>query len=138
MAAENCQGRPRLGSEEVHMRRPHKWDDLQPIYRQLVDEVIAGILEKKFREGELLPSVRQLADTYQVNPLTAAKAYKELALDGFTETLRGEGLVVKPGVRAMLLKREQAKFMKEEWPWLLERIRRVEINLRDLVRSTSQ
>ncbi len=119
-------------------KKPHKWDEDQPIYRQLVDEVIAGILEKKFKEGELLPSVRQLADTYHVNPLTAAKAYKELARDGFTERLRGEGLVIKPGVRAMLLKREQSKFLKEEWPWLLARMRRMEINPLELVESTSR
>jgi GntR family transcriptional regulator len=114
---------------------PRNWQDDQPIYRQLIHEVIAGILDETYPEGELLPSVRQLAEQYQVNPLTAAKAYKELARDGLTEKRRGEGLAVRPGVREALMQRERAKFLTEEWPLLRARLRRMEIDLKDLASS---
>jgi GntR family transcriptional regulator len=114
-------------------KRPHKWQDEHPIYRQLMDQVIAGILDRSYPEGRMLPSVRQLAQIYDVNPLTAAKAYRELAHEGLVETLRGEGLIVRTGVRDGLLRRERAKFMKEEWPVLRARLARLEVDLKVLL-----
>ncbi len=116
-------------------KRPHKWKNEQSIYRQLMDELIAGILERKYTEGEMLPSVRGLAELYDVNPLTAAKAYRELQREGLVDTLRGEGLIVRAGVREGLMKRERTKFMKEEWPALRARLARMEVDLRALVAS---
>jgi len=118
-------------------KRPHKWKNEQPIYRQLVDEIIAGILDRSYPEGEMLPSVRGLAEIYDVNPLTAAKAYKELQHEGLVETLRGEGLIVKEGVHAGLMKRERNRFMKEEWPVLRARLARMEVDLKALVTTAS-
>ena len=80
----------------------------------------------------MLPSVRQLASDYDINPLTVAKVYKELARDGFLEKLRGEGLVIKKGVRDAILKRERSKFLKEEWPALKEKMERLGIDLKEL------
>lgn len=113
-------------------KRPHKWKNEQPIYKQLMDEVIAGILDRSYPEGEMLPSVRGLAELYDVNPLTAAKAYRELQREGLIETLRGEGLVVKEGVHGTLMKRERARFMKDEWPALRARLARMELDLKAL------
>jgi GntR family transcriptional regulator len=117
----------------VHKKRRHKWKSEVPIYRQLMDEIIAGILDRTYADGEMLPSVRDLAQTYGVNPLTAAKAYRELAREDLVETLRGEGLVVRQGGRATLLRRERAKFLKEEWPALQARLARMEVDLRTLL-----
>jgi len=114
-------------------RRRHKWKQDQPIYRQLMDELVAGILDRTYPEGEMLPSVRGLAELYEVNPLTAAKAYRELSREGLVETLRGEGLVVRKGAREALLKRERTKFMKEEWPQLRARLARMELDLKALL-----
>jgi GntR family transcriptional regulator len=116
-------------------KRPHKWKNEQSIYRQLMDELIAGILDRKYAEGEMLPSVRGLAEIYDVNPLTAAKAYRELQREGLVDTLRGEGLIVRAGVREGLMKRERTKFMKEEWPALRARLARMEVDLKALVAS---
>ena len=49
------------------------WHQDRPIYRQLMEQVIARILDNTYREGEMLPSVRQLASDFVVNPLTAAR-----------------------------------------------------------------
>jgi GntR family transcriptional regulator len=107
-------------------QRIRTWDDDRPIYRQLMEELIAGILNRTYPEGEMLPSVRQLADSYLVNPLTVARAYRELG--ELTETRRGVGLIVKAGVRELLLKRERGKFLKDEWPAIRERIESLEID----------
>lgn len=107
------------------------WDDDRPIYRQLMEELIAGILNRTYPEGEMLPSVRQLADNYLVNPLTVARAYRELG--ELTETRRGIGLMVKNGVREMLLKRERRKFLAEEWPPIRERIESLGIDAKELL-----
>lgn len=113
----------------------HKWDEHTPIYRQLMDLLIHRILDETYVEGEMLPSVRQLASDFQINPLTVAKVYKELARDNFTDKKRGEGLIIKKGVRAALLKRERTKFLKEEWPQIKARMERMGIDVKELMRE---
>ena len=111
------------------------WSDDLPIYRQLMDHLIGRIIDQTYPEGEMLPSVRQLASDYEINPLTVAKAYKELAREGLTDKLRGEGLMVRKGVRDALLRRERNKFMKEEWPVLRARLKRLGIDMETLAKT---
>jgi GntR family transcriptional regulator len=108
------------------------WDDDRPIYRQLMQQIVSKIIDQTYREGDLLPSVRQIASDYLVNPLTAARAYRELG--DLTETRRGIGLVVKEGVRDLLLRREQKRFLREEWPLIRERIKALELDPKDLLK----
>jgi GntR family transcriptional regulator len=115
-------------------RRPN-WIEDVPIYRQLMDVLVMRILDQVYLEDEMLPSVRQLALDCDVNPLTVAKAYKELAREGFTERFRGEGLKLRKGVRDILLRREKTRFMKEEWPVLRARLKRLGIDLRTLAET---
>jgi GntR family transcriptional regulator len=107
------------------------WDEDRPIYRQLMEEIVARILNQTYREGELLPSVRQIASDFLVNPLTVARAYRELG--EYTETRRGVGLVVKGGVRDLLLKREQKRFLRNEWPLIRERIKALDLDAKELL-----
>jgi GntR family transcriptional regulator len=110
------------------------WDQDRPIYRQLMEQIVARILDNTYREGEMLPSVRQLASDFVVNPLTAARAYREL--EEYTETRRGIGLIVKEGVRDLLLKREQRRFLRDEWPAIRERIKALDLDAADLLRGS--
>jgi GntR family transcriptional regulator len=112
------------------------WIDDVPIYRQLMELLVARILDQVYLEGEMLPSVRQLAQDCDVNPLTVAKTYRELANEGFTEKFRGEGLMLRKGVRAILLRREKNRFMKEDWPMLRTRLKRLGIDLRTLAATS--
>jgi GntR family transcriptional regulator len=97
-----------------------------------MEQIVARILDGSYREGEMLPSVRQLASDFVVNPLTAARAYREL--EEYTETRRGVGLIVKEGVRELLLKREQRRFLRDEWPKIRERIKALELDAGDLLK----
>jgi GntR family transcriptional regulator len=105
------------------------WIEDVPIYRQLMELLVARILDKVYLEDEMLPSVRQLAQDCDVNPLTVAKAYKELSREGFTDRYRGEGLMLRKGVRDILLRREKKRFIKEEWPTLRAKLKRLDIDI---------
>lgn len=79
-----------------------------PIYRQLFDQVLALIAGGKFREGDLLPSVRHVASEAAVNPMTVSKAYSRLEAEGFVERVRGQGMrVLKPQPSGTLAERQQ-------------------------------
>lgn len=111
------------------------WNEGQPIYRQIMEAVIGRILEGSYPEGELLPSVRQLATDFGVSPLTAAKVFTELSRENLTEKRRGIGFEVRKGVRKVLLHRERKRFLEQEWPETRARMRRLGIEMRDLPRD---
>jgi GntR family transcriptional regulator len=112
-----------------------EWNDSQPIYRQLRDRVAAMILDDVLKEGEALPSVRNVAAEYRVNPLTVLKGYQQLVDEGLVEARRGLGMFVNPGARAMLLESERRKFLGEEWPEIRERIQRLGLTAEELLRN---
>lgn len=108
------------------------WNDSAPIYRQLRDRVVAMILDGVLKQGDPLPSVRQVAADFQLNPITVSKAYQELVDEQLVEKRRGLGMYVTDGARTALLARERERFMREEWPPLRQRIRRLGIDLEQL------
>lgn len=110
-----------------------EWNDGQPIYRQLRDRVIAMILDGVLKEGDPLPSVRNVAAEYRVNPLTVLKGYQQLVEDELVEKKRGLGLFVKAGARNLLLRDERRKFLDEEWPRIHETIQRLGLKPEELL-----
>jgi len=111
-----------------------KWDESQPIYRQLRDRVVAMMLEGVLKEGEALPSVRQVASEYRLNPLTVLKAYQQLADEGLVEKRRGLGMFVAAGACTELLKDERERFLAHEWPKIHARIQRLGLSIETLVK----
>jgi GntR family transcriptional regulator len=110
-----------------------EWNDNQPIYRQLRDRVVAMILEEVLKEGDPLPSVRNVAAEYRVNPLTVLKGYQQLVDEGLVESRRGLGMFINSGARNMLLKGERQKFLTEEWPRVEATIQRLGLKAEDLL-----
>ncbi|HEX3665726.1 MAG TPA: GntR family transcriptional regulator [Rhizomicrobium sp.] len=102
-----------------------EWNDNQPIYRQLRDRVVAMILDGVLKEGDSLPSVRNVAAENRVNPLTVLKAYQGLADEELVEKRRGLGMFVTSGARDALLREERDNFLKIQWPQICETIRRL-------------
>src|SRR4051794_16345662 len=109
-----------------------EWHDNQPIYRQLRDRVVAMILDGILNEGDPLPSVRNVAADYRLNPLTVLKAYQELVDDKLVETRRGLGMFVNGGARDLLLKAEREKFLAHEWPRIAATIQRLGLTDKEL------
>jgi GntR family transcriptional regulator len=111
------------------------WNDNSPIYRQLKDRVIGMMLDGALKAGDPLPSVRQIAAEYQLNPITVSKAYQEVVDDNLVEKRRGIGMYVTEGASEKLLASERERFLREEWPAMLERIRRLGLNIDQWLRE---
>ena len=73
----------------------------QAIYMQLRDQIIMGIASSRFQEGEMLPSVRQLADTIGINMHTVNKAYTVLKQEGYVKVDRRRGVMVAVDIDRM-------------------------------------
>jgi len=111
-----------------------QWSDGAPIYRQLKERVIAMMLDGVLKPGDALPSVRQVAAEYQLNPITVSRAYQELADEALVEKRRGLGMYVTEEASKKLLASERDRFLREEWPLVLERIQRLGLDAADLLR----
>jgi GntR family transcriptional regulator len=114
-----------------------EWNDRQPIYRQLRDRVVAMILDSVLKEGDPLPSVRNVAAEYRVNPLTVLKGYQELVDEQLVETKRGLGMFVTAGARNRLLQGERQKFLAQEWPKIAETIQRLGVTPKQLLKAAA-
>ncbi len=111
-----------------------EWNDRQPIYRQLRDRVVAMILDGILHDGDPLPSVRSVAADLRVNPLTVLRGYQELVDEGLVEARRGRGMYVNAGARRLLLDAERTRFLADDWPAIVQTIRRLGLSLDDLAR----
>ena len=112
-----------------------QWDDSQPIYRQLRDRVVAMILEGILKEGDPLPSVRNVAAEFRLNPLTVLKGYQQLVDEQLVEKRRGLGMFVSVGASKALMKDERQRFLEEEWPKVYATIQRLGLSTADLLRN---
>ena len=109
------------------------WNDNLPIYRQLRDRVVAMILEGVLKDGDALPSVRNVAAEYRLNPLTVLKGYQELVDEDLVEKKRGRGMFVTEGARKKLLKDERQRFLDKEWPVIVATIDRLGLSAEELL-----
>jgi GntR family transcriptional regulator len=114
-----------------------EWNDGQPIYRQLRDMVAAMILDGVLDEGDPLPSVRNVAAEYRVNPLTVLKSYQQLVDEQIVETRRGRGMFINPGARSLLLQGEREKFLTEQWPRVHATIQRLGLTPEELLNAAA-
>lgn len=115
----------------------NEWNDGLPIYRQLRDRGVHMILDGVLKEGDPLPSVRNVAAEYRVNPLTVLKAYQQMVDEDLVEKKRGLGMFVKPGARELLLKGERQKFLSEQWPGIAKTIKRLGLTPKELTEAAA-
>ncbi len=104
------------------------WNDTTPIYLQLKERIVAMVLDGLVKPGEAVPSVRQIAAEYQLNPITVSRAYQELADEGVVEKRRGLGMFVTDAAPRQLLASERRRFLEQEWPLIADRIRRLDLS----------
>lgn len=109
------------------------WHDNAPIFRQLKARVVEMMLDGVLSPGDPLPSVRQIAAEFQLNPITVSRAYQELADEQLVEKRRGIGMYMVEGAREKLLETERNRFLHEEWPAIVERMTRLGLNTSDLL-----
>ena len=107
--------------------------DTRPVYLRLRDEITAAIIDGRFAEGGILPSVRVFAAEHGANPLTAAKAYQQFQADGLIRVQRGVGMYVCEGAADLLRDRERKAFLTHEWPLIRARMDRLGIDMARLM-----
>lgn len=112
-----------------------QWNDKEPIYLQLKDQIRNMILIGDLKELEALPSVRQVASDYKLNPITVSKAWQYLVDEELVEKKRGLGMFVKEDARRNLLESDQKKFLAKDWPKIETRIKDLIIDPQVLINS---
>lgn len=105
----------------------------KPVYLKLRDMIAAAIIDGRYGEGEMLPSVRALAAEQGANPLTVAKAYQQFQTDGLVAVQRGVGMYVVEGAAERLRRSEREEFLRSEWPMIRERIARLGLSTDELL-----
>ena len=115
-----------------------QWNESVPIFLQLKQRIVSMMLGGELKPGDALPSVRQIAAEYQLNPITVSRSYQELAQEGLVEKRRGVGMFVTDQAAQKLLTAERARFLNEEWPQVLERIRQLGLDPMQLMASDQQ
>ena len=114
------------------------WNDKEPIYLQLKDQIKDMILAGDIAQGEALPSVRQVAIDYKVNPITVSKSYQILVDEQLVEKRRGLGMFVKPGAAKKLQVNENEQFINEDWPKILTKIQHLNLDTTQLIESLKE
>ncbi|RJY09496.1 GntR family transcriptional regulator [Aurantiacibacter aquimixticola] len=107
--------------------------DTRPVYLRLREQIAAAILDGRYAEGAMLPSVRAFASEQGANPLTVAKAYQQFQSDGLIRVQRGVGMFVREGAASKLRQSEREAFLQEEWPSIRERMDRLGLDAADLL-----
>ena len=106
--------------------------DTRPVYLRLRELIAAAIIDGRYGEGDMLPSVRSFAAEQGASPLTVAKAYQQFQADGLIRVQRGVGMFVREGAAERLLQAEREAFLREDWPRIRRRITRLDISVEDL------
>lgn len=114
-----------------------QWNDTQPIFLQIRQRIVEMILGGQIKEGDAVPSIRQVATDLSVNPLTVTKAYQSLVDSGVIEKRRGLGMFVTEGARDTLMQFEREKFLSEEWPRILKQIETLGLKPKELLDKES-
>lgn len=83
-----------------------------PIYEQIAQQIKDAILTGELAEGELLPSIRALANDLRISVITTKRAYAELEASGFVNTVQGKGTFVSGG-NIEMLREEQLKNIED-------------------------
>jgi GntR family transcriptional regulator len=96
--------------------------DSRPVYLRLREEIASAIIDGRYAEGAMLPSVRAFAAEQGANPLTVAKAYQQFQADGPIRVQRGVGMFVREGAAERLRAAEREEFLTHEWPQVRKRM----------------
>jgi GntR family transcriptional regulator len=115
-----------------------QWNDKDPIYRQLYDQFVQMILDGVFKDGDALPSLREISSQQRVNHITIAKALQMLVDEGLVEKRRGLGMFVVKGAVKKLARRERERFLRSEWPQIREKIDRLGLSIQFLLLSENK
>ena len=102
------------------------------IYQQIADQIRDRILEGEWRNGERIPSIRELAVSVGVNPNTVTKTYQALTDRRIIENQRGIGYFVAADAKEKILAELRSEFIRDELPRLFRMMRLLDIGVDEL------
>ena len=112
--------------------------DQQAIYEQVADHVCEMILKSEWREGERIPSVREMAMDMEVNPNTVNKGYAFVQDRGLIYNQRGLGYFVADGARERTLELKREAFFRDELPRVFRSMKLLDIDGEEIVSRWTQ
>lgn len=103
----------------------------EPIYEQIIRQIKKAIIIGELQEGEMLPSIRNLARELQISVITTKRAYEELEREGFIETVGGKGSFVA-GQNREFLREKQLNLLEEKLSVVVKEAQNLRINRTEL------
>ncbi len=104
----------------------------QAIYLQIADYVCESILQKKWREEDRIPSVRELAVNMEVNPNTVMRTFNYLQEKGIIYNKRGIGYFISEGGYKQTLELKKQTFVREEMPHIIKTMKLLGLTISDI------
>lgn len=104
----------------------------EPIYEQILKQIKNNIIKGELEEGEMLPSIRGLAQELQISVITTKRAYEELEREGFIETVPGKGSFISTQNKD-LIREKKLKLLEEKLLEIIEESRALGISYDDLI-----
>lgn len=111
-----------------------KFEETKPIYLQIIDLIFELILQKKWKEDERIPSIRDLASQLEVNPNTVAKAYSECEVLGIISNQRGKGYFLNSNAYSLTLEHRKMEFIKYNIPKILKELKMLNISFDEFLK----
>ena len=105
----------------------------EPIYEQIKRQIKTAILEGELKDGEQLPSIRQLAQDLRISVITTMRAYNELEQEGLVATVQGKGCYVLMR-NADLLREEKLRQVEAHLQKALEAAKFLNLSYNELTR----
>lgn len=109
-----------------------QFNTLSPIYLQIAQYMHDLILNRVWKDGERIPSVRDMAMELEVNPNTVIRTYALLQEEGTLENQRGIGYFTAKDARSLVLKKRRERFLKKEVPALFLTMETLGLTMEDL------
>ena len=109
-----------------------EFEPTKGIFLQIADNISEKILSGIYKNGNKIPSVRELAIETGVNPNTIMRSYAELQSLGIIENRRGVGFFVSPEAKKIILKKRKAQFFNQALPEFLRQASLLGISLEDI------
>ncbi len=109
-----------------------RFNNDRPIFAQIADMLAGRVLEGEPGAGERLPSARELAESLEVNPNTAARALQELADQGLARCERGMGYFVAERAAEVALAARRRRFFEAELPALFGRMAELGVGMDEI------
>ena len=110
-----------------------EFSSTQPIYLQIVNWVLEQILSEKWKAGEKVMSVRELAVHFEVNANTVMRSYDYLQNNQILMNKRGIGFFVAENAVEIIKTLRKKQFMEEEVPVFLKHLRLLDIDIQEII-----